>query len=274
MSEPSLDADRWLRIKQLFAGAATRPPAERVRFLADACAGDAALRLEVEALLESHEAAGDFFERRRPAVAALAEAGVPLPLGVGHLAAGRRLGPYEIVAPIGAGGMGEVYRARDARLNRTVAIKVLPAVATADSDTRHRFEREARAVAALNHPHICTLHDIGREGDIDFLVMEHLEGETLAARLGKGPLAVDLALQYGIQIASALDKAHRAGIVHRDLKPANIFLVRGSGASAVPTAKLLDFGLAKATPAALAGRAAMIESEELTAPANPAAQIL
>lgn len=266
MKEPGFDGERWLRIKQLFADAATRPPAERGHFLADACGDDAALQREVEALLTSHDAAGDFFEHRRPAVAALAAAGVPLPSAIDQLAAGHRLGPYEIVTPIGAGGMGKVYRARDARLNRIVAIKVLPADLTADSDARPRFEREARAVAALNHPHICTLHDIGREDDVDFLVMEHLEGETLAARLGKGPLAVDVARQYAIQIASALDKAHRSGIVHRDLKPSNIFLVRGSGPSAVPTAKLLDFGLAKATRAAVARSPAMTESRDLTAP--------
>jgi serine/threonine protein kinase len=266
MNEPGLDGQRWLRIKQLFADAATRPPAERGRFLTDACRGDEGLRREVESLLASYDEADDFFERRRPAVRGLADAGVPLTPAIANLTAGRRLGPYEIVAKLGAGGMGVVYRARDARLNRTVAIKVLPTVVTVDSDARHRFEREARAVAALNHPHICTLHDVGHESDLDFLVMEHLEGETLAARLEKGPLAIDLALQYAIQIASALDRAHRAGIVHRDLKPANIFLVRTGGATAAPTAKLLDFGLAKAARTAVAGAAAMTESEDLTAP--------
>jgi eukaryotic-like serine/threonine-protein kinase len=259
MNEPGLDADRWLRIKQLFADAASRATTERAQFLNDACRDDSALRREVESLLASHDEADDFFERRKPPVASLR-------VVVGELAAGRRLGPYEIVARLGAGGMGVVYRARDARLNRTVAIKVLPTVVTVDSDARHRFEREARAVAGLNHPHICTLHDVGRESDIDFLVMEHLEGETLASRLAKGPLAVDLALRYAIQITSALDNAHRAGIVHRDLKPANIFLVRGSGASDVPIAKLLDFGLAKTIRAAVAGSAAMTESNDLTGP--------
>ncbi len=158
------------------------------------------------------------------------------------LVTGVRLGPYEILAPIGAGGMGEVYRARDTRLDRTVAIKVLPEHLADDPDSRQRFEREARAVSSLNHPHICVLHDIGHQDGIDFLVMECLEGETLAARLTKGPLPVDQALQYGIQIASALAAAHRCGISHRDLKPGNVMLTKTG------VAKLLDFGLAKWRP--------------------------
>ena len=141
--------------------------------------------------------------------------------------------------------MGEVYKARDTRLDRSVAIKVLPADVALDPQARERFEREARAVASLNHPHICTLHDVGTLEGFDFLVMELLEGETLAARLSKGALPIADALQIAIQIVSALDTAHRAGIVHRDLKPGNVFLVRSGGPSALPTAKLLDFGLAK-----------------------------
>ena len=151
---------------------------------------------------------------------------------------GTRLGPYEIVSPAGAGGMGEVYRARDTRLDRTVALKVLPPDLTNDPAARQRFEREARAVAALSHPHICTLHDIGQQDGTDFLVMEFLDGETLAARLARGKLPLDQALHYGIQIADALAAAHKAGIVHRDLKPGNIMLTKSG-------AKLLDFGLAK-----------------------------
>ncbi len=154
------------------------------------------------------------------------------------LSAGTKLGPHEILAPIGAGGMGEVYRAQDTRLERTVAIKVLPSHVASNPDARARFEREARAVSSLNHPHICTLHDIGHQDGIDFLVMEHIEGETLADRIGKGALPLDQALQYGIEIADALDKAHRQGVVHRDLKPGNIMLTKSG-------AKLLDFGLAK-----------------------------
>src|SRR5713226_4935095 len=133
------------------------------------------------------------------------------------LVTGTRLGPYEIAVLLGAGGMGEVYSARDTRLDRVVAIKVLPAHLADDPGRRERFEREARTIASLNHPHICVLHDIGRQDGTDFLVMEYLEGETLAQRLLKGPLPLELVLQYAIEIADALDKAHRKGVTHRDL---------------------------------------------------------
>lgn len=156
------------------------------------------------------------------------------------MANGTRLGPYEIVAPLGAGGMGEVYRARDTRLGREVAVKVLPQHLSANAEVRARFEREAKTVSGLNHPNICTLFDVGREGDTDFLVMELVEGETLAARLKTGPLPATDVLRIGNEITDALDKAHRAGIVHRDLKPANVMLTRTG-------AKLMDFGLARAT---------------------------
>jgi len=154
------------------------------------------------------------------------------------IAPGTRLGSYEVAAQIGAGGMGEVYRARDTRLDRIVAIKVLPAHLADKMDLRERFEREARTVASLNHPHICTLFDIGRQDGIEFLVMEYLEGETLAERLAKGPLPLEQVLQYSTEIADALDKAHGKGITHRDLKPGNIMLTKSG-------TKLLDFGLAK-----------------------------
>src|SRR5512134_871153 len=129
---------------------------------------------------------------------------------------GTRLGPYEIVSPLGAGGMGEVYRARDTRLGRDVAVKVLPQHLSANSEVRARFEREAKTVSSLNHPHICTLHDIGREGDTDYLVMELVDGETLADRLARGALPTTEVLRLGSQIADALERAHRAGVVHRD----------------------------------------------------------
>jgi serine/threonine protein kinase/Tol biopolymer transport system component len=151
---------------------------------------------------------------------------------------GKRLGPYEILSAIGAGGMGEVYRARDTRLDRIVAIKVLPTHLADRSELRERFEREARTIASLNHHHICTLHDIGQQDGIDYLVMEYLEGETLAQRLQKGALPLEQVLQYAIEISDALDKAHRKGVTHRDLKPGNIMLTKSG-------AKLLDFGLAK-----------------------------
>ena len=169
---------------------------------------------------------------------------------------GTSLGPYEILSPIGAGGMGEVYKARDTRLDRTVAIKVLPEHVAADPDLKQRFEREAKTISSLNHPHICTLYDVGRaipqdphpgplpEGEgvaggavsrlpeaaqpllVDFLVMEYLEGDTLAQRLEKGALPLDQALKIAVEIADALDKAHRQGITHRDLKPGNIMLTK------------------------------------------------
>src|ERR1700736_2072074 len=137
------------------------------------------------------------------------------------LMSGTKLGPYEIVSPLGAGGMGEVYRARDTRLERTVAIKVLPSHLSSDPDLKHRFEREARTISSLNHPHICHLYDVGSQDGTDYLVVEYLEGETLDHRLQKGPLPLKQALDCGLQIADALEKAHRTGILHRDLKPGN-----------------------------------------------------
>ncbi len=175
------------------------------------------------------------------------------------LSNGTRLGPYEILAPLGAGGMGEVYRARDTRLDRVVAVKVIPSHLAAEAEVRQRFEREARAVSALNHPHICVLHDIGQEGSTYYFVMELIEGETLAARLEKGALPPDEFLPIAIQIADALAVAHRAGIVHRDLKPGNVILTRSG-------AKLLDFGLARATGLAAAPGSGMTKSPTLTRP--------
>jgi Tol biopolymer transport system component/predicted Ser/Thr protein kinase len=155
------------------------------------------------------------------------------------LSPGTRLGPYEIGAPIGAGGMGEVYRAKDTRLDRTVAVKVLPSHLSSSAESRQRFEREAKTISQLSHPHICALYDVGNQDGVEFLVMEYLEGETLSDRLLKGSLALEQVLRFGIEIADALDKAHRQGIVHRDLKPGNVMLTKSG-------VKLLDFGLAKA----------------------------
>jgi serine/threonine protein kinase len=180
---------------------------------------------------------------------------------------GSKLGPYEILNAIGAGGMGEVYKARDPRLNRIVAIKVLPAHLADRAEIRERFEREARTVAGLNHPHICVLHDIGRQDSIDYLVMEYLEGGTLAERLAKGPLPMPQVLEFAIQIADALDKAHRKGVTHRDLKPGNVMLAPNG-------TKLVDFGLAKlkaagspaaaVTPGLVHGSAPETKTEPLT----------
>src|ERR1700758_2623124 len=162
------------------------------------------------------------------------------------LASGTKLGPYEIQSPLGAGGMGEVYRARAPRLDREVAIKVLPATLSSDSSLKQRLEREAKAVSKLSHPHICTLHDIGHQDGVDFLVMELVEGETLERRLVQGPLPPEQTVRLAAQIADALAKAHKRGITHRDLKPSNIMLTKAG-------AKLMDFGLAKeAGPSPLA----------------------
>ncbi len=187
------------------------------------------------------------------------------------LTPGTKLGPYEIQSLLGAGGMGEVYRARDTRLERDVAIKVLPAHLSSDPDLRQRMEREAKAISSLNHPHICILHDVGSQDGIYFLVMELLEGETLADRLQRGALPLPEALKIGIEIAEALDKAHRRGIVHRDLKPANIMLARNGP-------KLMDFGLAKPSPGVGSGSSSLTPSTPtmsiamLTASASPLTQ--
>jgi Tol biopolymer transport system component/tRNA A-37 threonylcarbamoyl transferase component Bud32 len=176
------------------------------------------------------------------------------------LTSGTKLGPYEIQSSLGAGGMGEVYRARDTRLDRTVAIKVLPDQFSQNPDLKQRFEREARAISSLNHPHICTLYDVGHQDGTDYLVMEYLEGESLAARLARGALPLRETLRVGMEVADALDKAHRGGIVHRDLKPGNIMLTKSG-------VKLLDFGLAKSahTPVAVTAF-----SDAVTSPASPA----
>ncbi len=189
------------------------------------------------------------------------------------LTPGTKLGPYEIQSLLGAGGMGEVYRARDTRLGRDVAIKVLPAHLSSDPDLKQRMEREAKAISSLNHPHICTLHDVGSQDGIDFLVMEHLDGETLADRLQRGALPLREALKIGREIAEALDKAHRCGIVHRDLKPGNIMLTKNGP-------KLMDFGLAKPSPGVSPGSVASpltpstptMSVAALTASASPLTQ--
>ena len=161
------------------------------------------------------------------------------------LSSGTKLGPYEIQSPLGAGGMGEVYRARDTRLDRTVAVKILPSHLSDNPEARQRFDQEARTISSVNHPHICTLYDVGHQDGIDYLVMEYLEGETLAERLTKGPLPMEQVLRYGVDICDGLEKAHRCGVVHRDLKPGNIMLTKNG-------AKLMDFGLAKSVMASAA----------------------
>ena len=239
-------------LRDVFDRAAGLPLAERAALLEQACGDNAALRREVERLLTADARFGTVFDTAASDAAEPAQEPQPL-----SLAAGARLGPYLITAPLGAGGMGEVYKARDTRLDRPVAIKVLPRGLTADPTARHRFEREARAIAALSHSHICPLFDIGHQDGTDYLVMEYLDGETLAARLARGKLPLDQALAYGSDIAHALAAAHQAGIVHRDLKPGNI-MVTPAGI------KLLDFGLAKRRPLAATDGAAVAQSPPLT----------
>ena len=191
--------DRWHRVESLCHAALARTPDERAAFLAEACADDTALRAEVESLLAGAESSS-FLE---------------MPIGgtADPSLVGRQLGAYRIETPLGAGGMGEVYRARDTRLGRDVALKILPAAFAADPQRRTRFEREARAIAALKHPHICTIHDIGQDQGIDFLVMELVDGESLAARLARGPLPLAEALARASEIADALDRARWAEVV-------------------------------------------------------------
>ena len=260
--------DRLSVLLRISREALEREGAERSAYLDSACAGDAALRREVETLL-AEPAAGTPSLLDTPPWA-------PPPLAAGH-----RLGPYEVLGALGAGGMGTVYRARDTRLGRRVAIKVLSGASAIDPADRDRFTHEARAVAALNHPHICTLHDTGRDEGIDYFVMEELEGETLATRLEKArgrravssgsagatpprPLPLTEALTIAAQIADALAAAHQQGIVHRDLKPANVMLTTGSGIGGAPRVKLLDFGLAKfaRTPAWPASGLSVASSEQ------------
>ena len=239
MSDPGLDPHRWQRVKQLVADAAGRTPADRTVFLAAECAGDEALQREVEALLAAHDQAGDVFDRRPPIFAELADTAFPLAAAGGQFATGHRLGHYEIVEAIGAGGMGEVYRARDTRLHRDVALKILPAALVADPSRRERFIHEARAASAVEHPHIAVIHEIGEAGGVTYIAMELVRGEPLGRVIARGALAPPRALDLGIEIVEALARAHETGLIHRDLKPANVMLTEDDHV------KIIDFGLAK-----------------------------
>jgi hypothetical protein len=235
----------WERIRALFHSALERAPAERAAFVRLRCGRDDRLRREVEALLAAHDEAAGF----------MAEALATAP----RLPPGTRLDGFEIEDLIGAGGTGEVYRAHDTRLQRTVAIKVLVADLVGNPRVRERFERESRVVAGLNHPNICALYDAGaamvRGGEVQYLVMELIEGDTLAARLARGPLPVGQSVRFAAQIAGALAAAHSLGVVHRDLKPANVMLTRAG-------VKLLDFGLARLRGLP-AGRPTAASAEEI-----------
>jgi serine/threonine protein kinase len=225
----------WKRLKPLFHAALKKSTEGRAAFIVAACKGDAELKMHLEQLIEAEMRGTQTIDAPLAKLHDLMDArnaGFRWQDGSMLLAKKTRFGPYEIIALLGVGGMGEVYKARDTRLDRMVAIKICKGQFT------ERFEREARAISSLNHPHICALYDIGREDSIEFLVMEYLEGESLQERLRRGALSIAEALQIAIQIASALDAAHRKEVIHRDLKPSNIILTRSG-------AKLLDFGLAK-----------------------------
>ena len=221
-----MTAERWEQIKGVLHQAMQLPPEQRAVFLDQACAGDSSLRREVESLLAADDQARSSFLQAPPLL---------------HLEKGVRLGDYEIQNLLGAGGMGEVYRARDVRLHREVAIKVLPAAFASDADRLRRFEQEATAAAALNHPNILAVHQMGTYQGAPYLVSELLEGETLREPIRRGRLAVRKAMDYGIQITRGLAAAHEKGIVHRDLKPENLFVTKDG------RVKILDFGLAKLT---------------------------
>src|SRR5262245_36533789 len=235
----------WPRVKELFQSTLRLPSHERSRFLDEQCAGRPALRSEVESLLSAHADAGSFVQATAlgdltPSLALDLETLLPAPVPMrAALEAGERLGPYVVDHRLGTGGMGEVYRATDTNLKRTVAIKVLPEAVATDGERLARFQREAEVLASLNHPNIGAIHGLEESGRTRALVMELVEGQTLADRIASGPIPVDEALAIAKQIAEALDAAHEKGITHRDLKPANIKL-RDDG-----TVKVLDFGLAK-----------------------------
>jgi serine/threonine protein kinase/Tol biopolymer transport system component len=224
MESDRVTADRWRQVEKIFYDALEVDPRDRISFLDRACADDPSLRNDVEALIASHSEAGSFLKPPSVFRASIV---------------GQTFGPYEVRALLGSGGMGEVYRARDSKLKRDVAIKILPDKFSSDPQRISRFQREAEVLASLNHPHIGAIYDLAHFGESQFLILELVEGETLADRLSRGPIPLHEALPMAQQIAGALEAAHEKGIVHRDLKPANI-KIRPDG-----TVKVLDFGLAK-----------------------------
>src|SRR5262245_29274269 len=231
-----MDPERWRQVEQIYLSALKYEGSTRGTFLAEACAGDDSLRREIESLLDHQTEAENLLETPVMEIAAKACAN-----DQGKSLVGRSLGSYKILSPLGAGGMGEVYRARDSRLDRFVALKVLPAEVATDAERMQRFVREAKAASALNHPNVAHIYEIGEAESVSFIAMEYVEGQTLAAKVNGHPLEIHEIVEIASQIADALDEAHSKGITHRDIKPANVMLTsRGQ-------VKVLDFGLAKIT---------------------------
>src|ERR1700694_773654 len=226
--------ERWQEVEAVLQAALDRPAQERASFLDEACAGDDELRAEATSLVSAYDEGGDFIEQ--PAIAQDAGALVG---NATQVNIGRDLGPYRIVERLGVGGMGEVYLAQDARLNRLVALKVLPAYFASDDARLRRFQSEARAASALNHPNILTIHEVGESEDFRFIATEFIDGQTIRELIAKGDMSVEEILDVAEQVAFALAAAHAAGIVHRDIKPENI-MRRADG-----LVKILDFGIAK-----------------------------
>lgn len=228
-----MEPERWQQLKQIFQSALERDPAERSAFLHQACGGDAELRREVESLISSHDQAGDAIEM------VAAEAATEMLSGDQGSIEGKRIGHYQVLSRIGRGGMGEVFVAQDIRLNRKVALKLLRSDLGGNEDRLRRFQQEAQAASALNHPNILTIHEIGQQASLLYIATEYVGGETLRQHISREPMTLVRALDVSIQVASALAAAHQAGIVHRDIKPENVML-RTDG-----YVKVLDFGLAK-----------------------------
>ena len=237
--------ERWRRIEELLAAAVDREPAARERFLDAACAGDSDLRREVDSLLAAHERSGALDRLASEVASFAAEL-----RGTAAMLAGRTIGPYQVLEPVGDGGMGVIYKALDTRLGRTVALKFIKPRLDADVSAADRFRLEARAAGALEHPNICTIHDIGETDDGRlYLAMPLYDGETLEQRIARGPLAVAEAADIAVQVLRGLAKAHARGIIHRDIKPANVFITVDG------VVKLLDFGIAKLADVSLTGPA-------------------
>ena len=232
-----MKADRWQEIEELYRSALKREASQRDIYLREACVGDEDLRREVESLLAVHEERGGFLDK--PAREEVAQV---LVKDQAQALVGRQIGSYKVLSLLGSGGMGQVYRAKDTKLGREVAIKILPREFSSDQERVRRFEQEARAASALNHPNIITIHEIGQLDSVPYMVMEVVEGKTLREVIGSEPLPTKKVLQFSTQVADGLAKAHTAGITHRDLKPENLMITKDG------LVKILDFGLAKQTP--------------------------